>query len=143
MQEMNETRKIDPMKAVLKMRENRKDMIQNEVGYIILIIDHCVSNATVIPNRCLSYGRVNLMSCVNKLLFLTFTKSSRIQDKSLAMLFSFLFLVCVLLVVLVKTIFPLQEQYIFLHKALVESFAFPSTELTVKEFQEKMEDPKL
>ena len=29
------------------------------------------------------------MSCVNKLLFLKFTKSSRIQDKSLAMLFPF------------------------------------------------------
>ena len=143
MQEMNETRKIDPVKAVLKMRENRKDMVQNEVGYIILIIDHCVSNATVIPNKCLSYGRVNLMSYVNKLLFLTFTKSSRIQGKSLALLFPFSTFSMRILVILMKTIFPLQEQYIFLHKALVESFAFPSTELTVKEFQEKMEDPKL
>jgi len=32
--EMKETKKIDPMKAVLKMRENRKDMVQNEVRLI-------------------------------------------------------------------------------------------------------------
>jgi len=29
--EMKQTNKFDPMKAVLKMRENRKDMVQNKV----------------------------------------------------------------------------------------------------------------
>jgi len=34
MQELRETNKMDPMKAVLKMRENRKDMVQNEVRFL-------------------------------------------------------------------------------------------------------------
>jgi len=34
--EKKETKKIDAMKAVLKMRENRQDMVQNEVSLIQL-----------------------------------------------------------------------------------------------------------
>ena len=49
-EELQTTDKVDVKKAVLKMRENRKDMIQNTVGVILSYPDITVVSKHLIAN---------------------------------------------------------------------------------------------